>query len=346
MEEDQDLGRTSPPWKKTKTEANSSSSSTVNAAAVPPTSVQDKLTLRHKIDAHKGECNSIQFLNNSQFLISGGKDTAVKVWCTTNGTVTKSLEEGVHGSVCDLAISPDNSTLVAGLTSRNLCVWDLNSGQVLQILSGHKQKVCAVDISKITGQYIVSAAVNDSAIKIWDLHSEYPINSFCFSSSSCNDLCFVANDRIICTGHDDGNIIFHNVERLGKYCYGFVGKKIKGHTQSITSICSLQNGNVVMSSGRDNLHNLIDLRTMQVCTKFKTKCNRVATKWTRTCVSPDENLAVVGSSDGMVYLWSILMGKKIDALEGHDGSVLSCSWGGMGNSLVTADSNGVLCFWS
>lgn len=94
MEEDQDLGRTSPPRKKTKTEANSSSSSTVNAAAVTPTSVQDKLTLRHKIDAHKGECNSIQFLNNSQFLISGGKDTAVKVWYTTNGTVTKSLEEG------------------------------------------------------------------------------------------------------------------------------------------------------------------------------------------------------------------------------------------------------------
>lgn len=327
-------GRVSPPRKRIKTEVESSSSVENAASSVPQ-------HLRHKIAGHQGQCNSIQFLNTSQYLVSGGKDGAIKVWDTMNGTVTKSFE-GFQGSVCELAVSPDNSFLVAGLTSRNLSVWDLNSGQMLRVLSGHQQKVCAVDISKSTGQYIVSAAANDYAIKIWDFHHDYALNSIVFSFSNCNDLCFAANDRVICTGHADGKIFFHNVERFWN-----LGGKMEVHTQSITSICSLQNGNVVMTSGRDNLHNLIDLRTMQVCRKFKTKCNKMATNFARTCVSPDENFAVLGSSDGMVYLWSIQMGKKIDDLQGHDDtSVLSCSWSGMGSSLVTADSDGFLCFWS
>lgn len=55
----------------------------------------------------------------------------------------------------------------------------------------------------------------------------------------------------------------------------------------------------MLTSGRDSLHNLIDVRTMQVCGKFnyigQGGRNILATK----CVSPDEDFVVVDSAEQM-----------------------------------------------
>ncbi|KAL3512650.1 hypothetical protein ACH5RR_025367 [Cinchona calisaya] len=337
-EKDQVSIRLSPPRKKSKVTADSSSS---KGNDVNPPQPLIPNHLRHRINAHTGKCNSVLFLNNSDYLISGGKDNVINVWDPRNGAKTNTFE-GFQGSVCDMAISKDNSLLVAGLTSHNLCVWDLNSGQILRTLKGHSQKVTAVDISKVNGEYmIISAALND-CVKLWSLENDYPINGFHFSLSNINAISFAAENKMVLSGHDNGKIAFYNIDRNPYYSI----RQIKVHTQPVTSFCSLQNGNVLMSSGRDNLHNLIDVRTMQVCRKFKTKGNLVATNWTRTCVSPDENFAAVGSSDGMVSIWSIQMGKKIHSMKEHNGSVLSCAWSGLGNSLSTADNDGTICIWS
>lgn len=148
IEKDQANSELSPPRKKSKI-TDESSFSEGNTANPPQPLIPSHL--RHKIDAHTGQCNSVLFLNNSDYLVSGGKDNAIKLWDTTNGALTRYFE-GFQGSICDIAISSDNKFLLAGLTSQKICIWDLNSGQILQTLEGHKQKVCAVCISSVRGE--------------------------------------------------------------------------------------------------------------------------------------------------------------------------------------------------
>ena len=220
-------------------------------------------------------------------------------------------------------------------------VWDLHSGQIRRTLAGHNQKVCAVDVSKELSRRIVSAG-SDQVIKVWDLQQDYPICS-AFLSSPCNAISFTMNDTTICSGHANGKVICSKVNRIWLY---HQSSEVEAHTQSVTSICSLQNGKLILSSGRDNWHNLIDTRTMQICSKFRTRCNRVASNWSRVCVSSDENYAVVGSADGSVYVWSMQMGRMVNALKGPTASVLACSWSSMGRPLAAAHDDGAICIWS
>lgn len=192
---------------------------------------------------------------------------------------------------------------------------------------------------------MIGAAANSHVLKAWDLSRDPEIGSACYPwissyiSSPCNTLRFTKDDTIFCSGHVNGTVNFSNIDRFFTRSIG----EIAAHTQSVTSICAMQGGNVVLSSGRDNVHNVIDVRVMKVCGKLKSKGVKVVA---RTCVSPCGEYAAVGSAEGVVYVWSIKMGKMVGALKGHGGPVVCCSWSSSESPLASCDSDGNICIWS
>ncbi|QHO20022.1 hypothetical protein HN51_062533 [Arachis hypogaea] len=294
-------------------------------------------TCKYRLNAHEGGCAAILFEYNSSRLITGGQDRSVKVWDTNTGTVSSNLH-GCLGSVLDLTITHDNRSVIAASSSNNLYVWDLNSGRVRHTLTGHTEKVCAVDVSKVSSRHVVSAAY-DRTIKVWDLMKGYCTNTIIFHSN-CNALSFSMDGQTIFSGHVDGNL------RLWDIQTGKLLSEVAAHSLAVTSISLSRNGNVVLTSGRDNLHNLFDVRSLEVCGTLRASGNRVASNWSRSCISPDDNHVAAGSADGSVYIWSISKGDIVSTLKEHSSSVLCCRWSGMGKPLASADKNGIVCVWT
>lgn len=292
---------------------------------------------KHRINAHEGGCASILFEYNSGKLISGGQDRSIKIWDTNSGSLSHTLY-GCLGSVLDLTITHDNRSVIAASSSNNLYVWDVNSGRIRHTLTGHTDKVCAVDVSKSSSRHVVSAAY-DRTIKVWDLNKGYCINTIIFYSN-CNALCFSMDGQTICSGHVDGNL------RLWDIHTGKLLSEVAAHSLAVTSISLSRNGNVVLTSGRDNLHNLFDMRSLEVCGTFRATGNRVASNWSRSCISPDDNYVAAGSADGSVYIWSISKADIVATLGEHTSPVLCCSWSGLGKPLASADKNGIICTWT
>ncbi|XP_062168564.1 autophagy-related protein 16 [Alnus glutinosa] len=292
---------------------------------------------KHRIHAHEGGCASILFEYNSGKLISGGQDRSIKIWDTNSGSLSHTLY-GCLGSVLDLTITHDNRSVIAASSSNNLYVWDVNSSRIRHTLTGHTDKVCAVDVSKISSRYVVSAAY-DRTIKVWDLNKGYCINTIIFYSN-CNALSFSMDGQTICSGHVDGNL------RLWDIHTGKLLSEVAAHSLAVTSISLSRNGNVVLTSGRDNLHNLFDMRSLEVCGTFRATGNRVASNWSRSCISPDDNYVAAGSADGSVYIWSISKADIVGTLGEHTSPVLCCSWSGLGKPLASADKNGIICTWT
>ncbi|XWS37176.1 hypothetical protein CRYUN_Cryun19dG0020300 [Craigia yunnanensis] len=292
---------------------------------------------KHRINAHEGGCASILFEYNSGKLISGGQDRSIKMWDTSTGSLSHSLF-GCLGSVLDLAITHDNRFIIAASSSNNLFVWDVNSGRVRHTLTGHTDKVCAVDVSKVSSRHVVSAAY-DRTIKVWDLHKGYCTKTIIFHSN-CNALCLSTDGLTICSGHVDGNL------RLWDIQTGKLLSEVAAHSLAITSISLSRNGNVVLTSGRDNLHNLFDILSLEVCGTFRATGNRVASNWSRSCISPDDNYIAAGSADGSIYIWSISKADIVSTLKEHTAPVLSCTWSGLGKPLASADKNGIVCTWT
>ncbi|KAK8323165.1 hypothetical protein V6Z12_A12G215100 [Gossypium hirsutum] len=161
---------------------------------------------KDRINAHDGGCASIMF------------DT---------GSLGHSLF-GCLGSVLDLAITHDNRSIIAGSSSNNLFVWDVNLGHVHHTLTGHTEKVCAVDVSKVSSRHVVSSAYGRT-IKVGDLQKGYCTNTIIFHSN-CNALCFSTDGLTICSGHVDGNL------RLWDIQTGKLLSEVSAHSLAITSL--------------------------------------------------------------------------------------------------------------
>ncbi|KAI4343673.1 hypothetical protein L6164_010994 [Bauhinia variegata] len=292
---------------------------------------------KYRLNAHEGGCASILFEYNSGKLITGGQDRSVKVWDTNTGALSSNLY-GCLGSVLDLTITHDNRSVIAASSSNNLFVWDVNSGRVRHTLTGHTDKVCAVDVSKVSSRHVVSAAY-DRTIKVWDLLKGYCTNTIIFHSN-CNALCFSMDGQTIFSGHVDGNLRIWDIQA------GKLLSEVAAHLLAVTSISLSRNSNVVLTSGRDNMHNLFDVRSLEVCGTLRATGNRVASNWSRSCISPDDNHVAAGSADGSIHIWSISKSDIVSTMKEHNSSVLCCSWSGLGKPLASADKNGVVCLWT
>ena len=66
-----------------------------------------------------------------------------------------------------LVITPDGKCLVSGSWDNTIKIWDLPSGQLARILTGHEGWVNTVAVSP-DGKYVASGSV-DQTIRIWDL---------------------------------------------------------------------------------------------------------------------------------------------------------------------------------
>nr|GEU51385.1 autophagy-related protein 16 [Tanacetum cinerariifolium] len=286
--------------------------------------------------AHEGGCASIIFENSSGKLISGGQDQKAKVWDTNTGSLTRTYH-GCLGSVLDLVITYDNESVIAASSSNKLYVWDANSGRVRHSLTGYSDKVCAVDVSRSSNRYIVSSAY-DRTIKVWDLNKGYCINTIIFPSN-CNTISFSPDGQTIISGHVDGHLRLWDIQK------GKLVSEVAAHASAVTSTSLSTNGNMILTSGRDNLHNLFDI-SLEVCERFQATENRVASNWSRSCISADDNYVASGSADGSVHVWSICKGYIASTLKEHTASVLCCSWSGLGKPLATSGRNGIICTWS
>ncbi|KAJ4766242.1 Autophagy-related protein 16 [Rhynchospora pubera] len=287
------------------------------------------------IQAHQGGCGSVAFQHNSDRLISGGQDRTVKIWDPHTGALISSLQGSV-GSVLDLAVSNENRLAVAACSSNNLCVWDINGGRLKHTLTGNIDKVCSVDTSRVEAFTAASASL-DHTIKIWDLNSGFCINTI-MSESNCNSLAFVDRDTV-CSGHVNGNLRLWDIRK------GKCTSQVAAHTQ-VTSVCVSRSGNFILTSGKDNVHNLFDIRTLEVCGTFRAGGNQVVTRWGRPCFSPDGNFIAAGSSDGNIHVWSRVRDGAVTVLEGHSSAVLSCAWSERGTPLASADRNGNVYIWT
>lgn len=295
-------------------------------------------TCKHTItQAHEGGCGSLQYEPSSQKLISGGQDRLVKIWDSNTGSLTSTLR-GCVGSVLDLALTNDNRLVIAASSTNQLFVWEASSGRIRHTLTGHQNKVCAVDASRASSRNVASAAA-DHTIKVWDLQKGFCTTTI-VSASNCNALAYTIDGLTVCTGHIDGNL------RLWDTRSGKLVSEVAAHSQAVTSVCISRSGNLLLTSGRDNLHNLFDVRTLEVCGTFRASGNWVASNWSRSCISPDERYVAAGSADGSVYVWSRLKGDVSILESGHSSHVLSCAWGGLGRALASADKNGTICIWA
>jgi uncharacterized Zn finger protein (UPF0148 family) len=130
------------------------------------------------LTGHSKAVNGITISPDGQTLVSGSRDSTIKVWNLHSGELLRSFQ-GASGfgswlsGFQSVAISLDGQTLVSGGSDKTIKVWNLHSGELLRTLTGVfsvfysavYSVVYSVAISP-DGQTLVSGGL-DKTIKVW-----------------------------------------------------------------------------------------------------------------------------------------------------------------------------------
>ncbi|XP_068622650.1 superkiller complex protein 8-like isoform X2 [Battus philenor] len=223
--------------------------------------------------------------HTTNFLITGGLDGLVKVWCLENNRLElfKTLS-GHSMAVVSVAVSPDGHTIASTSLDSTLVIWDLTSGNKV-----HEIQNDATDIWKVAfspdGQQIVSGSHSGRIIifgiekgnvdRVLDTRGK-------FSSS---------DGKYICSGAVDGTVCIFDVSQ-GKLIH-----TTEAHTQTVRSVAFSKNSQLFVTASNDGFVNVYNSASANLINKIKLK------SWVlHACFSKDGSRISAATADGSVYV--------------------------------------------
>jgi len=311
-------------------------------------------TVAHRVaEAHAGPVHSLAFTSRGDAFASCSADQKIKLWSSnkSSGAVTNTATlHGALASVLDVKLNgdPANPIVVASSADGVIRIWSAESGRCMHTLTGHTDKVFAVDLSPDNARRCVSGG-QDRTIRTWDMSKGYCVQTI-GCGSTCFDVCFSHDGGFIYSGHFDGSARIWSLPKSGIQ----LEKQItKLHQAQVASVQASPSGQLMVTSGKDNCIKVVDLSTFDVLRSLEAPGFRLGGIKVRPAISPDEAYVACGAYDGKVHVWNLTTGEKAaesplggEKGGGHKSSVLACAWSPAGSTLITGDQKGDIVAWN
>ncbi len=114
---------------------------------------------------HLGDVLSIVFTPDNKRILSGGKDSKLKLWHINTGTEIHSFEEHSN-SVTSVAVSPDGYYVLSGSRDKTIKLWNIETGALLYSFEENREWVNSVAFSP-DGRYVLSGSGRN--ISLWQI---------------------------------------------------------------------------------------------------------------------------------------------------------------------------------
>ncbi len=237
-----------------------------------------------------------------------------------------------------VAISPDGQRAISGSDDGTLRFWDLQNGQLLQILKGHTDKVRSVAITP-DRQRAVSGS-DDGTVKFWDLDNGQVLQTLQGHAGKVRSVDITPDRQRAISGSDDGTVKVWNLDN------GQVLRSLQGHTKAVTSVAITPDRQRAVSGSIDGTLKVWDVRNEQVLRTLQGHTKAV----TSVAITPDRQRGVSGSEDGTVKFWDVENGELLQTLQdrtnqGHTHKVRSVAITPDRQRAVSGSDDGTVKLW-
>jgi WD40 repeat protein len=251
-------------------------------------------------------------------------------WSELGGCLFTNAFSGVES----VAFSPDGSRLASGGLDGRVRLWEVSTGQCLEVLEGHRGRVWSVAFSP-DGKLVASGSA-DRTIQVWQLDAPKHHTTFQGHTGEVLSVVFSPGGKLLASAGVDQTV------RLWKVDNGQDLGVLTGHTSEIWSVAFSPDGQRLASGSADQTIRLWEPTSRQCLKLISGDINWV---WS-VAFSPDGSLLASGSSDYNVRLWEVASGKCLKILRGHTNRIYSVAFSPDGKLLASGSSDETIRLWN
>jgi WD40 repeat protein len=291
---------------------------------------------------HMGLVTEIAFTPDGKHLVSAGHDKVIRVWDWQAGQTVRTLRgevgPGDEGRILAMALSPDGRRLAAagqitipGKGAQRIRIYDLATGDLLQVLAGHTGKIVALAFSP-DGTRLISGSQDRTAL-LWDVPQARPLHRLDRHKAEVYAVGFTPDGARVVTGSFDRTL------RLWRVADGGPIAELKGHGEKVYALAVSPRDGSVASGSFDGEIRLWDGQTGR---SLRPLANQGGVLVGSLSFSPDGAwlLSTCGAghscSERPQFIWDVAAGRAIHTYAKHDNVVLASAVAPDGRLVATA----------
>ncbi|EJD45996.1 WD40 repeat-like protein [Auricularia subglabra TFB-10046 SS5] len=302
-----------------------------------------------KLTGHTDSVSAVAFSTDGELIATGGMDGKVRLWrrvAKDPSYKTWEFLTELQGpdEVMWLRWHPRGAVLLAGSNDGMVWLWQLPSGQTMQVFAGHTEPVQAGAFTP-DGKRIVTASA-DGTLILWDPRQPSPVWKLTPSDArfamdgGVTSLAVNSTSTLAVVGGADGGIRVVNLTK------GDIVGALEGHAQgeSVEAVEFIEltgagvGSNVVVTAGTDGKACIWDLSTMRLRSTLE---HRDAITALLAHPAPNSHLLTTASADKTLRTWDARTGTLLKEHSGHNGPIMSASIALGGAKLVSGGDDGV-----
>lgn len=274
---------------------------------------------------YTGTAWNIAFGPYGEVLASPGQHGTIRLLDTNTGELLRTLNGRIHKEdrkllISGVACSPDGKMIISRHNEHvdsTIRVWDIETGNLLRILSGHKQFIRHMVFSP--DSKIIAAGSYDKTLRLWDADTGKLLRTLSGHTDYVNSVAFCPDGSIIASASSDSTLRLWNV---------YTGKLLRTLTardhNHIGSVAYSPDGRTIACYDGFVII-LWDVQTGQILGKFRDRYN-VSGVRIKVVFSPDGGM-IASCGFNEVNLWDVNTGLHLRTLISGIKNVISTKSG-------------------
>ena len=279
---------------------------------------------------HTGFIYSVEFSPDNKLLASTAFKESI-VWDKETGAILHNLK-GSDGQLVS-AFSRDGALLATGGFDQTTRLWDLSTGEQVQVLTGHAGYVFGLSFSS-DGQRLATCSY-DATVKVWDLSTGEIVRDLVGHNGVIISVNFSDDGKWIASTSQD------KTTRVWEVNPNIAGKVVRGHTNRVHSINFSSDGNYFTTSSTDGTAKVWKAGSGELYRSFKADRSWV----TSAEFSEDGKYLVAGMVTKTAKIWDIESEELALELEGHSQVVWDVDFSSDGSKVATASFDSTAIIW-